>query len=49
MTRTGTELRDKFDREWGAFRRFIASHPLTGFWCGVGAGFIGGAMLRGIF
>lgn len=32
-------VRDKYENEWGAFRRFIAAHPLTGFWCGVAAGF----------
>ncbi len=38
----GTELRAKFDQEWGVFRRFIAANPLTGFWIGamVGAGII---------
>lgn len=33
-----TELKAKFDQEWGAFRKFIAAHPLTGFWLGVAAG-----------
>jgi hypothetical protein len=32
-------VREKYEHEWGAFRRFIASRPLTGFWCGVAAGF----------
>lgn len=34
----GSELRAKFDQEWGLFRRFISSNPLTGFWIGVGFG-----------
>lgn len=34
----GTQLRAKFDTEWGMFRRFIAANPLTGFWIGVGLG-----------
>lgn len=33
-----TTLKLKFDAEWGAFRRFIAANPLTGFWTGVAAG-----------
>lgn len=42
----GTELRAKFDAEWGMFRRFIASNPLTGFWVGValGAGVVASAL-----
>ena len=36
----GQQLKDKFELRWGPFRRFIAGHPLTGFWCGVGAGFV---------
>lgn len=29
--------------EWGAFRRFISAHPLTGFWVGaLFGGCIGG-------
>lgn len=34
----GTQLKAKFDQEWGAFRKFIAANPLTGFWLGVAAG-----------
>jgi hypothetical protein len=34
----GSDLKAKFDSEWGAFRKFIAAHPLTGFWVGVGVG-----------
>lgn len=34
----GTQLRAKFDTEWGMFRKFIASNPLTGFWIGMVAG-----------
>jgi hypothetical protein len=33
-----TDLKRKFQDRWGSFRRMIALHPLTGFWCGVGAG-----------
>lgn len=43
-----SELKAKFDTQWGAFRRFIAANPLTGFWCGVAAGVLGGALLRGL-
>lgn len=45
----GAELKEQFDTRWGAFRKFIAANPLTGFWCGVAAGVIGGAVLRGLF
>lgn len=31
----GQQLKDKFELRWGQFRRFIALHPLTGFWGGV--------------
>lgn len=34
----GTELRAKFDMEWGVFRRILAAHPLTGFWCALAVG-----------
>ncbi len=45
----GTELKAKFDSEWGTFRKFIAANPLTGFWIGVGVGLVGGAIIRGLF
>lgn len=45
---TPAELKAKFESDWGAFRRFIASNPLTGFWLGVAGGVIGGAVLRGL-
>lgn len=32
------ELAAKFSTEWGVFRRFVASRPLTGFWFGVAIG-----------
>jgi hypothetical protein len=35
---TSDDLKQKFDNDWGAFRRFIALHPLTGVWIGVAAG-----------
>lgn len=35
---TGAELKQKFDNNWGSWRRFIAANPLTGFWTGVGVG-----------
>lgn len=28
----------QFRNRWGGFRRFIAAHPLTGFWIGTGFG-----------
>lgn len=31
-------LAASFETEWGAFRRFIATRPLTAFWIGVVAG-----------
>lgn len=34
------DLKEKFENKWGMFRKFIASKPLTGFWIGVGAGFV---------
>jgi hypothetical protein len=27
-----------FNAQWGAFRKWIAKHPLTGFWVGVAGG-----------
>lgn len=44
----GTELKAKFDSEWGAFRKYIAAHPLTGFWAGVVVGVIAGGLARGL-
>ena len=38
-------IRLQFDAKWGAFRRFIAANPLTGFWCGV----IFGAFVAALF
>lgn len=35
---TGADLAKKFDQEWGAFRKWLAAHPLTGFWCAIVAG-----------
>ena len=43
-------LKDKWaeaDKKWGAFRKWIALHPLTGFWTGVGAG-VGLGILGGL-
>ncbi len=45
----GAELKAKFETEWGAFRKWIAANPLSGFWTGVAAGVVGGAVLRGLF
>lgn len=45
---TGADLKAKFDTEWGSFRKYIAAHPLTGFWSGVIGGVLGGALLRGL-
>lgn len=36
----GTDLKMKFDEQWGSFRKFISLHPLTGFWGGVLGGII---------
>lgn len=40
-----TQLKTLFDTKWGAFRKFIAANPLTGFWSGVIGGFILGGLL----
>lgn len=32
------ELYRKASNEWGAFRRFLANHPLTCFWLALGGG-----------
>lgn len=45
----GTQIAQKFDQEWGAFRKFIAAHPLTGFWIGSGAGAVVVASLWKLF
>lgn len=34
--------------EWGAFRRLIATRPLTGFWCGVALGAAAGTFVTWI-
>lgn len=41
----GADIKAKFDNEWGSFRKFIAAHPLTGFWIGV---VLGGALVYGV-
>lgn len=38
MSIDGAKLKENFDLKWGRFRKFIAAHPLTGFWIGVGCG-----------
>lgn len=43
-----TDFRMKFNNEWGAFRRYISMHPLTGFWIGVSVGVVVGALVRGM-
>jgi hypothetical protein len=43
------DLNAQAKAEWGKFRKWIAANPLTGFWCGVAAGVLGGGLLRGIF
>lgn len=42
------DLNAQAKAEWGKFRQWIAANPLTGFWCGVAVGFLGGGLLRGI-
>lgn len=39
MSINGAQLKDKFDYQWGKFRRFLSARPLTGFWIGVALGF----------
>lgn len=41
---TGNQLREQFDLKWGRWRKFIASHPLTGWWSGVALGVAIGAL-----
>lgn len=41
----GENLRMKFDHEWSGFRRWIARHPLSGYWSGVGTGVLIGAFV----
>lgn len=31
-------VKSKAATEWGAFRRWLSAHPLTGFWLGAGVG-----------
>lgn len=45
---TGADLKAKFETEWGVFRKFIAAHPLTGFWIGVVVGVVAGGLARGL-
>lgn len=46
---TGDDVKQKFDKEWGTFRRFISANPLTGFWIGVAFGTVVVAgILRGM-
>lgn len=33
---------DKAQARWGAFRRFLAARPLSGFWTGVALGALAG-------
>lgn len=33
------------DTQWGAFRKWLSAHPLTGFWVALVAGFILGAFI----
>lgn len=44
-------VKTKAVNEWGAFRRFISAHPLTGFWAGMilGGGVTFGAHLLRFF
>ena len=42
-----SDIGSKAQAEWGSFRKFIAAHPLTGFWVGVALGIVGGGLLRG--
>lgn len=44
----GTELKAKFETEWGTFRKWIAANPLTGFWVGVVVGVVAGGLARGL-
>lgn len=45
MTTSYNQIKDKaatveanFSTKWGAVRRFLSAHPLTGAWCFFGAG-----------
>jgi len=41
---TAAEIQEKFNKGWGAFRRFLALHPLTCFYAALGAGVILGRL-----
>lgn len=43
-----SRLHRKFTNEWGGFRRWLAKHPLSGFWAGVGAGVVVGGFIAWI-
>lgn len=38
MSTIDEALYAKASREWGAFRRYLALHPLTMFWAALGGG-----------
>lgn len=40
------EVYIKISSEWGAFRRWLARRPLTGFWCAVAGGLAVGWVAR---
>lgn len=39
----------KADTEWGGFRRWLALHPLTGFWCAMAGGAVLGWIVGKVF
>jgi hypothetical protein len=41
---TGDDVKQKFDQEWGAVRRFVSANPGTG----VIVSFLAGALIAGI-
>lgn len=46
---TGTEIRDRFNAEWGVFRRWVSSNPISGVLVGVGVGLLAGLYLAAKF
>ena len=43
------KLYDKASTEWGGFRRWLALHPLTGFWSALGGGAVLGWIVGKVF
>jgi hypothetical protein len=44
-----TEIVNEADKNWGAFRKWLAANPLTGFWSGVAGTVVIMSALWGMF